>query len=379
MLGIIALIELLTWRLPPYPRQPLVNFICLALFGIIGLELPKNQPVDKAIYTGLEIGFILVSSIWGGIRLAPLLIIIFVIRNCFIFKGNSRLVITLFSFILFVVSELYRIQNMPRPMGIRFLPPERFIFIFVSSTILFGLVVVFLQLLVDAVLSERESREELAQANAQLRQYALRIEDIATLQERNRIAREIHDSLGHSLTVFNLHLEAALRLLDANPTEAKEFILEAKQLGATALKDVRQSVATLRSDIWRGQSLETAIASLIEDCYKSTGILPTFYLDLQQQIPPEVKMAIYRIIQESLTNICKYATATEVEITIEAKTDVHLIVRDNGRGFNPNQNTTGFGLQGMRERTQVLGGKFKIVTAPAQGCQVIANFPLPTL
>ncbi len=379
MLGIIALIELVTWQLPPYPRQPLVNFICLALFGIIGLELPKNQPVDKAIYTGLEIGFILVSSIWGGIRLAPLLIIIFVIRNCFIFKGNSRLVITLFSFILFVVSESYRIQNMPRPMGIRFLPPERFIFIFVSSTILFGLVVVFLQLLVDAVLSERESREELAQANAQLRQYALRIEDIATLQERNRIAREIHDSLGHSLTVFNLHLEAALRLLDANPAEAKEFILEAKQLGATALKDVRQSVATLRSDIWRGKSLETAIASLIEDCYKSTGILPTFYLDLQQPIPAEVKMAIYRIIQESLTNICKYAIATEVEIIIEAKTDVHLIVRDNGRGFNPNQNTTGFGLQGMRERTQVLGGKFKIVTAPAQGCQIIANFPLPTL
>lgn len=379
MLGIIALIEFLTFQLPPHPRQPLVNFICLALFGIIGLELPKNQPVDKAIYTGLEIGFILVSSIWGGIRLAPLLIIIFVIRNCFIFKGNSRLIITLFAFVLFVVSELYRIQNMPRPMGVRFLPPERFIFIFVSSTILFGLVVVFLQLLVDAVLSERESREELAQANAQLRQYALRIEDIATLQERNRIAREIHDSLGHSLTVFNLHLEAALRLLDANPTEAKEFISEAKQLGATALKDVRQSVATLRSDIWRGQSLETAIASLIEDCYKSTGILPILSLDLQQSIPPEVKMAIYRIIQESLTNICKYATATEVEITIEAKTDVHLIVRDNGRGFNLNQNTTGFGLQGMRERTQALGGQFKIVTAPAQGCQIIANFPLSTL
>lgn len=379
MLGIIALIEFLTFQLPPHPRQPLVNFICLALFGIIGLELPKNQPVDKAIYTGLEIGFILVSSIWGGIRLAPLLIIIFVIRNCFIFKGNSRLIITLFAFVLFVVSELYRIQNMPRPMGIRFLPPERFIFIFVSSTILFGLVVVFLQLLVDAVLSERESREELAQANAQLRQYALRIEDIATLQERNRIAREIHDSLGHSLTVFNLHLEAALRLLDANPTEAKEFISEAKQLGATALKDVRQSVATLRSDIWRGQSLETAIASLIEDCYKSTGILPILSLDLQQQIPAEVKMAIYRIIQESLTNICKYATATEVEITIEAKIDVHLIVRDNGRGFNLNQNTTGFGLQGMRERTQALGGQFKIVTAPAQGCQIIANFPLSTL
>lgn len=379
MLGIIALIELLTWRLPPYPRQPLVNFICLSLFGVIGIELPKDKSVDKVIYTGLEIGFILVSSIWGGIRLAPLLIIIFVIRNCFIFKGNSRLVITLFSFVLFVVSELYRIQNMQRPMGIRFLPPERFIFIFVSSTILFGLVVVFLQLLVDAVLSERESREELAQANAQLRQYALRIEDIATLQERNRIAREIHDSLGHSLTVFNLHLEAALRLLESNPTEAKEFISEAKQLGATALKDVRQSVATLRSDIWRGKSLETAIASLIEDCYKSTGILPTFYLDLQQPIPPEVKMAIYRIIQESITNICKYATATEVEITIEAKTDVHLIVRDNGRGFNPNQNTTGFGLQGMRERTQALGGQFKIVTAPAQGCQIIANFPLPTL
>jgi signal transduction histidine kinase len=251
-----------------------------------------------------------------------------------------------------------------------------------SFAILFGLALVFLQLLVDAVLSERQSREKLAitndkleRANAQLRQYALRIEDIATLQERNRIAREIHDSLGHSLTVLNLHLEAAWKLWNSDLDEATEFLVEAKQLGSTALNDVRQSVFALRSDPLESQSLEEAITSLSENFRRSTGVSPKSSITVSYPIPAEVKTVVYRIVQEALTNICKYAAATEVKIQICTTTDLHLVITDNGKGFNFNQNTTGFGLQGMRERTLALGGKFEVVTFPASGCKIIVNLP----
>lgn len=374
LLAIIAIIEFLRFPFPHLPRFPLLNLIGLAVFGLMGLRLPTHKSV-KVIYTGVEIGLILLVSLVGKLRMLPLMLIILVIRNCFIFERQSRFIITGFAFVLFFMREVDRFQAhrfripahvRPPPVAI----PERWLFILLSSIFVFGLVLVFLQLLVDAVLAERRSREELAQANAQLRRYATRIEDIATLQERNRIAREIHDSLGHSLITFNLHLEAALRLLESNPQEAKDFLLEVKQVAATALRDVRQSVATLRSNPLQGQSLEDAIASLIQEFQKSTGILPDCGINLSHPVTPDVKMAAYRIIQESLTNIYKHAKATEVNIQIWTDSQFHLMIQDNGKGFNLTQTTTGFGLQGMRERTQALGGTLTITTASGKGCQV---------
>jgi signal transduction histidine kinase len=91
----------------------------------------------------------------------------------------------------------------------------------------------------------------------------------------------------------------------------------------------------------------------------------------------EISMPIYRIIQESLTNISKYAQATEVNIDlITTVTDLTLIIKDNGKGFELEQNTTGFGLQSMRDRTLALGGEFAVNTHPDAGCQVVVQVPL---
>ena len=95
-------------------------------------------------------------------------------------------------------------------------------------------------LLVNALITERQSREKLAIANDRLRHYAMRIENLAMVQERNRIAREIHDSLGHALTGLNLQLEGALKLWQSHPEQARQFLHEAKQSGSTALSEVRR-------------------------------------------------------------------------------------------------------------------------------------------
>jgi signal transduction histidine kinase len=210
------------------------------------------------------------------------------------------------------------------------------------------------------------------------------VEELATLQERNRIARDIHDSLGHSLTIFNIHIAAALRLLQTEPVEAEALLLEAKQLGAQVLQDVRQSVSVLRADPLQGLSLAEAIATLVKDFQRTTGIVPSCHLEIdlqnellrQRPISAELNATLYRLIQESLTNIYKHAAAQEVEIRIHQNTTgIQAIVRDNGKGFDFDRHPAGFGLLGMKERTLAMAGELQVTTAPGQGCQIRAIFP----
>jgi signal transduction histidine kinase len=376
LLVIAVLSEALPYPFRRQTREPLLMILSIASFGVMGLRIPTGKQTDKILYTSIEILLVLLTVNAGGIRLFPLLYIVLVIRSCLIYQLPGRLGITGLSFFLFLLTLLRWVESFPaRP-----LLQERLRYLLLGYSLLFGLSLAFVLLLMNALLSERQSREKLASANEQLRKYALRIEDQATLQERNRIAREIHDSLGHSLTALNLQLETALKLWSADPIKATKFLEQAKRLGSTALQDVRHSVSTMRSDPLQGRSLEEAIASLSQEFQQTTGISPTCSLMLGRPIPIEVMTAVYRIAQEALTNICKYANATEVKIQLQTSpTQLNLSIQDNGKGFNINQNTTGFGLQGMQERTLALGGQFEIDSAPASGCRITAKFALPKL
>ncbi len=144
--------------------------------------------------------------------------------------------------------------------------------LFLNSALLFGLILVFVLLLVGSLLAERQSRQDLAIANHQLRQYALLIEDQTILQERNRIAREIHDSLGHSLTAQSIQLEYVAMLLSDDVKRAGRHLQTARQLGKEALQNVRHSVGSLRSHPLKGRSLTTALAKLLQEFEQTTGI-----------------------------------------------------------------------------------------------------------
>lgn len=214
--------------------------------------------------------------------------------------------------------------------------------------------------------------------NALAQEQALnqRIEELATLEERNRIARDIHDSLGHILVALNIQMETTLALWQNNPQQAHNFLLEARQLGSEALKAVRQSVGELRSEQWQGQFLETAIAKLIQEFYSMMGILPVYEIALNAPVSQQVGAVIYRIVQESLTNICKYALATSVQIQIQSIDEgLQVKVSDNGQGFRVDAIRTGYGLQGMSERIQSLNGRLEITSEPGYGCQITAIFP----
>ncbi|MDZ8239446.1 MAG: response regulator [Nostoc sp. ChiQUE01a] len=225
--------------------------------------------------------------------------------------------------------------------------------------------------------------DDLQQAQAELRRLLIqeqelnqRIEQMTALEERNRIARDIHDSLGHSLVALNIQMETALTLWKEAPQKAYEFLVEAKQLGSQALNAVRKSVADIRADPLQGQLLEVAIANLTQEFHYTTGITPECHLNLSLPFSNSVNTVVYRIVQEGLTNICKHAEATTVQLQIQTTlTELSLILQDNGRGFCIDGNQTGFGLQGMRERVLALAGQLEITSELGNGCKITAKFP----
>lgn len=373
LLGIVAIAQILVAIVNATPISLIVNGLGLFLFAALRLKMPRSWAA-KIIYTIAEFGLIFFLGFVSNIPLSAMLFIVLVIRNCVLLEGHSRSIVTGLAFLGCLLSQTYRLLHQSLLFKI---PLDQFGTVWVGFLLVFGLVILFLHLLVDVALKQHQGQEQLEVANARLRQYALRVEQLATVQERNRIARDIHDSLGHSLTVFSIHLEAALRLLQSDPEKAATLLLEVKQLNSKTLQEVRQSVTVLRTDPLQEQSLSTAIANLVKEFQRSTNILPACIIQLEHPLANELNVAIYRIVQESLTNICKYAAATEVGISIvQSASNLHVTVQDNGNGFELSQNTTGFGLQGMQERTLAMGGHFEIVAAPNQGCWVSAMFPI---
>ncbi len=383
MLGLAFLFLIRPVRFGFDPGNRALLVLILLIFGGMGLRLPTQRTQNKILYTALELGLLILSFLLDRrTGFFPLLGLIIVIRSCLIFEQLGRQIVAGLVFITSVVMLFSGMGRPPRPPRFRpGLPSEAMastIFnLNLNAAITFGLTVLFILLLVNALLAERQSREKLLEANEQLRQYALRIEDQATLQERNRIAREIHDALGHALTAQSIQLENALLFLPPEAEKTKGFLQESQRLGAQALQEVRRSVSTLRSNPLQGRSLTTAIQAAIAEFQQTTGITPDHSLHLPNPLPTDISTPLYRILQESLTNIAKHSHATHVSIQLHQHSRmVHLHISDNGHGFDPDRNTTGFGLQGMRERTTALGGQFRLSSQPGQGCQIMVTVPI---
>ena len=363
LFAVVMALEVSPHRNQSIDRPIWLNIGVVVLLAVMGLRLPSAGRLSiKVLYTIAEILPILIAGALG-MRPVGLLYAIVVIRSYLIFGRQYRLWITggIFAISLLTTtirvdrqSVTSRVNERPQTTSVKRIDRDEFRWGFVA---MFGGIILSLQLLVDRILAEKQAKEELGIANQRIRNYALRAEEIATLQERNRIAREIHDSLGHSLTALNLHLEMALKLAHIQPDRSREVLTEAKRLGSIALQDVRESVSALRSDPLQGQDLPTAIHKLVDDLKLSNQIEPVCSLDLPPMLPPDVATAVYRIVQEALTNITKYAQADEAIVSVNSTADaIELKIVDNGRGFNPNHNSTGFGLTRYARTCPVVTG-----------------------
>lgn len=219
---------------------------------------------------------------------------------------------------------------------------------------------------------------ELTEANARLHEQATHADELATTRERNRLAREIHDGLGHYLTVIKVQLDAAAATLHEQPEVARRSVETASRLAAEALDDVRRSVGTLRQ--------ETARAPLVTRLQTLAGQAhPTASLQIEgspRTLSQSVEHALHRAAQEGLTNVSRHAAAQHVVLRLDFRTpgQVRLDVEDDGRGLPPiaaapRTGSGGFGLAGLRERFAPLGGRIELRARADGGCVLTAEVP----
>ncbi len=239
----------------------------------------------------------------------------------------------------------------------------------------------FVMIFTQMAVKEEKSRkmierlaEDLSKANQNLRQYALQVEELTLNKERNRLAREIHDGLGHYLTTIHMHLQAAGALAQQKQEPLLlETLNTARDLTREALEDVRSSVAALRAPPGERLPLPQQIAGLLENLIGMDK-----HFDLQgepRELSSEAQWTLYRAAQEGLQNISKHAQASRIWLTLAYNDpyEVRLCIQDDGIGVEQVQ--PGFGLLGIQERLNLMDGSMKTHSAAGGGFRIEITLP----
>lgn len=219
---------------------------------------------------------------------------------------------------------------------------------------------------------------ELRTTNLALQEARERERELAAAEERVRLAHDIHDGLGHHLTVLNVQLQAVDKLISRDPARAADSLAIARTEARAALAEVRRSVAAMRQAPLDGQTLPEAIAALVRDFDRASPLAATFTLNgTPQPLGPAATMTLYRTAQEGLTNTQKHASASAVVVTLTyADTAAQVRVCDDGQGTLSPGAGGGFGLVGLRERAERLHGTFEAGPGPEGGFVLEATVPL---
>jgi len=247
----------------------------------------------------------------------------------------------------------------------------------------YGLVAALAHALAGAEAARRDSQtlvEELRIAQGKMQEYAGRIEELAVVEERSRLAREMHDTLGHRLTVAAVQLEGAQRLVEADPARAAQMVATVREQVREALAELRQTVTALRVPLEADLSLPHALARLAAHFEQATGITVHQVLPRAEELPDlpgTHRLAVYRAAQEALTNVQRHAEAGQVWLVLSGDGGaLTLLVGDDGKGLSLSGDQAGFGLHGLRERAAQLGGEMHIEPRRGGGTQVSFRLPI---
>jgi len=235
-----------------------------------------------------------------------------------------------------------------------------------------------------------QSRQQLEEAHGQLRNYAGQVEELTIARERTRVAREIHDTLGHYLTILNVQLETISKLLERDPSRLAEEVAEARHVAEQSMQEVRNAVAALRPAGIATLSLAQVLNQLGRE-FRLAAPETELTLDLEAELPPlapDVQMTLYRAAQEALTNVRKHAAASKALVRLRCEEGwLELLVLDNGRGSaaasgtdvqsSSGQRAGGFGLIGLCERVELFGGQVTYGPATPTGYRVTVRVQAP--
>lgn len=355
-------------------------FVFLALLICSGLSwiFPTHSSLwQRRLYIFIEIALITLTKLagWG----LEILVFVLISKACFLLPKKEVIGATIITGFCLYSLEIY--HNLSRlPLLIKFwrsqteklesiYTPQRIVAVIIANNLLVYIAgSIFVILFSYVLISEQKNRQK-AEYLAQ------EVENLATQLERNRIARDIHDSLGHRLTTLDIQLELGQKLRTRDPQQALQILDNVKELSRQCLQEVRRAVQTMRSEQF---NLNNAIQELAQSVQQNQS----FQLQLDMDLPKlslQTSHQLYCLVQEALTNIQKHAHAQHVNlrgyINHESQS-LCLEITDDGQGFNPNTPTMGFGLWGMKERIKILEGELIIHSIPNSGTQIKIYVPL---
>jgi signal transduction histidine kinase len=224
-----------------------------------------------------------------------------------------------------------------------------------------------------AIQRQRLQRAALAEANRKLAHYATTIEQLAITQERNRLAREMHDTLAHSLSAASVQLEAVGALWDADGKAARAMLEQVQQVTRNGLTEARRALQALRASPLDDVGLAIAVSNLARSAAARAGLALDLNVPGQlDTLLPDVEQCVFRVAQEALTNVARHAEAKSLRVSLtQADGQLSLAVGDDGRGFDTAAiPETRFGLSGLRERAEMIGGTLVVESVPTRGTTV---------
>lgn len=223
----------------------------------------------------------------------------------------------------------------------------------------------------------REQRDALRHAYGKLVSQAAAAEAVATMQERNRLARELHDTLAHALSATSIQLEASQALWDTDLGQSRALVVKSLENTRRGLQETRHALEALRAAPLEDLGLISALRQLAEDNAQRSGWRLELELPQTMNLPLEIEQTLYRCAEEAFTNIARHAAAHVVSVKLYAAgTQLILLISDDGNGFNPTQVNSNqhFGLLGMRERVEMFHGALKVISKKGQGTSIQVIF-----
>jgi signal transduction histidine kinase len=264
------------------------------------------------------------------------------------------------NFLVFVGYKLFHTQLLTPIIGMSFI-----------RTVMFLLVG---YMIVNLMKVQREQHAHLSQANIRLTQYAATMEQLSTSRERNRMARELHDVLAHTMSGVAVELEGVRAMLHTDADQAERLLGQSLQAVREGLTETRRSLQALRASPLEDLGLGLAITNLVESITNRSGLQTDVHItDQIRDCPVEVQQCFYRVAQEALSNIVIHAQAQHINVTLTNENScLWLCIEDDGVGFDPNRVdlTQKYGLQGMQERVEMIQGQLMLDSRPGAGTTI---------
>ena len=394
-LAITAIDVITHWFVAPFPRRSAV--VTLAVFSLLSpgllflyLSIPALPRTLKSMYLPIAIVWAAAGAVAGPF-LDPYITLI----NLHTTSNNAPEIlaqvvlwrqIILLLIPLVVLSWQYAMRQvvlfcaLTTALNIALVSRTTMLEEMISSSLLgviFAQAIIFLlvgQMIVKLMNVQREQRQRLSEANQRLAQYASALEQLTISRERTRMARELHDVLAHTLSGVAVELEGLRAMLRLDVERANALLNHALQAIREGLSESRRALQELRARPLDDLGLALAVRTLAE-AYAGRfdfGIELTIDPDLGDY-PSEVQQCVYRIAQEALTNIAEHAQAQTAQLVLKRDRDLlRLIIRDDGCGFDVNLGTEDeqYGLLGMRERSEMIGGCLAVTSQVGKGTQI---------